>query len=33
MFPGLAIVSFAIAWNFIGDALRDLMDPSLRRLL
>lgn len=33
MFPGLAIVSFALAWNFIGDALRDLMDPSLRRLL
>ncbi|NLG67040.1 MAG: ABC transporter permease [Actinobacteria bacterium] len=33
LFPGLAIVSFALAWNFIGDALRDLMDPSLRRLL
>jgi peptide/nickel transport system permease protein len=33
LFPGLAIVSFALAFNFIGDALRDLMDPSLRRLL
>ena len=33
LFPGLAIVSFSMASNFIGDALRDLMDPSLRRLL
>jgi peptide/nickel transport system permease protein len=33
LFPGLAIVSFALAFNFIGDALRDLMDPTLRRLL
>jgi ABC-type dipeptide/oligopeptide/nickel transport system permease subunit len=33
LFPGLAIVSFALAFNFIGDALRDLMDPGLRRLL
>ena len=33
LFPGLAIVSFALAFNFIGDALRDLMDPTLRRLI
>jgi ABC-type dipeptide/oligopeptide/nickel transport system permease subunit len=33
LFPGLAIVSFALAFNFIGDALRDMMDPGLRRLL
>jgi ABC-type dipeptide/oligopeptide/nickel transport system permease subunit len=33
LFPGLAIVSFALAYNFIGDALRDMMDPGLRRLL
>ena len=29
-FPGLAILSVAIATNFIGDALRDAIDPRLR---
>jgi peptide/nickel transport system permease protein len=28
-FPGLAILMVAIACNFIGDALRDAMDPRL----
>jgi peptide/nickel transport system permease protein len=28
-FPGLAILTVAIACNFIGDALRDAMDPRL----
>jgi peptide/nickel transport system permease protein len=29
-FPGLAILMVAIACNFIGDALRDAIDPRLR---
>jgi peptide/nickel transport system permease protein len=29
-FPGLAILTVAIACNFIGDGLRDAMDPRLR---
>lgn len=31
-FPGLAIVLFVLAWNLIGDGLRDVMDPRLRHL-
>ncbi len=30
LFPGLAISSLAMAFNFIGDGLRDLTDPRLR---
>ena len=30
-FPGLAIVLFVLAWNLVGDALRDIMDPRLYR--
>ncbi|MBE3598269.1 MAG: ABC transporter permease [Limnochordaceae bacterium] len=29
--PGMAIVLFVLAWNLIGDGLRDVMDPRLRR--
>lgn len=29
-FPGLAILSIALGFNFIGDALRDFLDPRLR---
>ena len=28
--PGLAIVLFVLAWNLVGDALRDILDPRLR---
>jgi peptide/nickel transport system permease protein len=31
-FPGLAILSLTIAFNVVGDSLRDLLDPRLRRL-
>jgi peptide/nickel transport system permease protein len=27
--PGLAIVLFVLAWNLVGDALRDILDPRL----
>jgi peptide/nickel transport system permease protein len=30
--PGLALVLSAIGFNLLGDALRDLMDPRLRRI-
>jgi peptide/nickel transport system permease protein len=31
LFPGLALLFFALGWNLLGDALRDVMDPRLRR--
>ena len=30
-FPGGCIILFVLAWNLIGDALRDAFDPKLRR--
>jgi peptide/nickel transport system permease protein len=30
LFPGLAIAFLVLAFNFIGDGLRDLLDPRLR---
>ncbi|MGQ9473339.1 MAG: ABC transporter permease [Candidatus Caldatribacteriaceae bacterium] len=30
LFPGLAMVLFVLAWNLVGDALRDIFDPRLR---
>jgi peptide/nickel transport system permease protein len=30
VFPGLAIVLFVLAWNLVGDAVRDILDPRLR---
>jgi len=32
-FPGLAIVSVVMGFNFFGDGLRDVLDPRLRRSL
>lgn len=32
-FPGLAIFTVVIGFNFIGDGLRDLLDPKLRKSL
>jgi peptide/nickel transport system permease protein len=31
MIPGLAILMAALAFNLVGDGIRDLMDPKLRR--
>ncbi len=31
-FPGLAILSLVLAFNVVGDSLRDLLDPRLRGL-
>ena len=30
-FPGMALLLFGLGWNLIGDALRDIMDPRLRK--
>lgn len=32
-FPGLAILTMAVGTNFIGDSLRDFLDPRLRKEL
>ena len=29
-FPGLAILSLTLAFNVVGDSLRDFLDPRLR---
>jgi len=33
LFPGLAILFTVAAFNLIGDGLRDVLDPRLRKLL
>jgi peptide/nickel transport system permease protein len=30
VYPGVAIVFFVLAWNLVGDALRDILDPRMR---
>jgi ABC-type dipeptide/oligopeptide/nickel transport system permease subunit len=30
IFPGLAIMITVLAFNFLGDGLRDALDPRLR---
>ena len=30
VYPGMAILLFVLAWNLVGDALRDILDPRLR---
>ena len=30
VFPGVAIITVVFAWNFLGDALRDVLDPRMR---
>lgn len=32
VFPGLAILTIVVAFNFVGDALRDALDPKSRTL-
>ena len=30
LYPGMAILLFVLAWNLVGDALRDILDPRMR---
>lgn len=30
VYPGIAIILFVLAWNLVGDAMRDILDPRLR---
>ncbi len=30
VWPGLALVLFVLAWNLVGDTLRDVLDPRMR---
>lgn len=30
LYPSLAMLLFVLAWNLVGDALRDILDPRLR---
>lgn len=30
VYPGLALLLFVLAWNLVGDALRDVLDPRMR---
>lgn len=32
IYPGMAIILFSLAWNLIGDSLRDAIDPRSRAL-
>ena len=31
LFPGLALLLYGLGWNLLGDALRDILDPKLRK--
>ena len=33
VFPGLAIFLLVLAFNFLGDGLRDVLDPRLRGVI
>ena len=30
-FPGITLVFFVLGWNLVGDAVRDIMDPRMRK--
>ncbi|MBI5564084.1 MAG: ABC transporter permease [Chloroflexi bacterium] len=30
-FPGMALVLFTLGWNLVGDAVRDVLDPRMRK--
>jgi len=30
VFPGAALLLFGLAWNLVGDAFRDALDPKMR---
>lgn len=32
VYPGVTLILFVLGWNLLGDAVRDVMDPKLRKL-
>jgi peptide/nickel transport system permease protein len=30
VWPGIALILYCLAWNLVGDALRDALDPRMR---
>jgi peptide/nickel transport system permease protein len=32
VYPGIVLVLFVLGWNLLGDAIRDIMDPRLRKM-
>ncbi len=33
IFPGIAIMTIVLAFNFLGDGLRDMLDPKGNELM
>lgn len=31
LYPGMALLLYGLGWNLLGDALRDILDPKLRK--
>lgn len=31
LYPGIALLLYGLAWNLLGDALRDILDPKMRK--
>lgn len=32
VYPSIAILTFVLGWNLLGDALRDILDPRMRKI-
>ena len=32
VYPGITLILFVLGWNLVGDAIRDIMDPRLRKI-
>jgi peptide/nickel transport system permease protein len=32
VYPGLVLILFVLGWNLVGDAVRDILDPRLRKM-
>ncbi|HRW36001.1 MAG TPA: ABC transporter permease, partial [Thermotogota bacterium] len=30
LYPGVAMILFVLAWNLVGDGLRDTFDPKMK---
>ena len=32
VYPGITLILFVLGWNLLGDAVRDVMDPKIRKM-